>query len=196
MILRYSIPARSAPQHRTRYQAYKAELRADFNMRCGYCDDSDETFGFQKGFHIEHFAPKSLFPDLTVIYTNLIYSCPLCNMAKSNKWIGENHNQSNNGTEGFVDPCELEYDDHLMRDAQGRIQARTDLGSYMVKNLKLSLLSHQLNWQIRKLEELLTKLAELTDEMGDRAEQYVAIQRTYTQLILAIRDYKVRRRAA
>ena len=196
MTLRKKIPVRSRPKQETQYRNYKSQLQKDFNMSCGYCDDSDENFGFTRGFHIDHFAPHSIFPNLITEYTNLVYSCPLCNGAKSDKWIGKVYTNSHNGTKGFIDPCLSEYDDHLIRDAQGHIHAKTELGDYLVKNLKLSLLSHQLNWQIRKLDELKVQLAKLASELGDKAKNYDQIQENLIDLIITIDEYKKRRSIA
>jgi uncharacterized protein (TIGR02646 family) len=105
---------------RTKHQAYKDELRVDFRRRCGYCDDKDVYSGGKRGFHIDHFKPKSKFDDLKTTYSNLVYSCPYCNIAKSNKWKPR---------VGFIDPCSAEYENHLLRDERGRIVPKTKRGS-------------------------------------------------------------------
>ena len=167
MTLRISVPIRSNPAAETRYQNYKPQLREDFNQCCGYCDDSDETYGLNLGFHIDHFAPQKQFPALKTTYTNLIYSCPICNRAKGKIWIGEDSTVSNNGVEGFVDPCLPDYDNHLYRDTSGVIRASSPLGAYQIKTLKLNLLRHQLNWQVRTLENLLESLSDLEEKVDD-----------------------------
>lgn len=47
--------------------------------RCSYCEDScaDE---------IEHIQPKDLYPELTFIWDNYLYSCGPCNGPKNNKF--------------------------------------------------------------------------------------------------------------
>ncbi len=47
--------------------------------RCCYCEDSmaDE---------VEHIAPKSLYPELTFVWENYLYSCGPCNGPKNNQW--------------------------------------------------------------------------------------------------------------
>ena len=86
--LRHHKPVRSNVTKRAKYQLYKEDLRRDFKERCGYCDDPDEFSGGSRGYHIDHFAPKSIFPELKTEYSNLVYSCSYCNIAKSDKWIG------------------------------------------------------------------------------------------------------------
>jgi len=195
MKLRRSLPLRSSVQAETQYRAYKASLRADFDTRCGYCDDLDETYGLQQGFHIDHFAPRSIFPELEVDYENLVYSCPLCNIAKSNKWIGSNPDVSHDGQEGFIDPCLSEYDDHLARSPDGKIIAKTSLGIYLIKNLKLNLLRHELNWKIDSLEKILHRLTQAIDRLQetDRAQHLREIVETFVEINKELFEYKSRR---
>ena len=141
-------------QQQNRYQNYKSQLREDFNNKCGYCDDHDEFCGGKRGYHIDHFAPKSKFPQLKNSYQNLVYSCPYCNGAKSNKWIGGKISPSHNGKEGFIDPCDQKYDQHLFRDFRGCIRGKNRLGRYMVRNLNLYLLRHVLIWQVGEFSRI------------------------------------------
>lgn len=48
-------------------------------VRCAYCEDSlaDE---------VEHIRPKSLFPDLTFVWTNHCFACGPCNGPKNNRY--------------------------------------------------------------------------------------------------------------
>lgn len=56
----------------------KAALRAMFAEKCAYCEHAISV-----GYYgdIEHFRPKALFPDLTFSWTNLLFSCAICNNA-------------------------------------------------------------------------------------------------------------------
>lgn len=162
--IRHQVPVRRDRPEKQQYRAYKIELRADFDQRCGYCNDHDRTFGNIRGFHIDHFAPKSLFPHLTKAYNNLVYACPLCNIAKSNKWYGVDEHNSVTGEIGFIDPCSPDLDDHLARNEVGEIIGLTPLGCSMVNDLKLGLLRHQLNWQIERIETLKDRLIPIMKE--------------------------------
>ncbi len=134
------------------YQGYRKYLEIDFNKRCGYCDTRDDYMHF----HIDHFAPKTIFPKYKLDYNNLVYSCPYCNLSKSDKWpMKKQFNPSHDGIKGFVDPCSQEYDKHLIRDANGQIKSRTELGKYMVKEMKLYLKRHQYSWIFEKIEDTL-----------------------------------------
>ena len=59
----------------------KEELLAESHSKCAYC----ETFigKGEKEMHIDHFYPKSKYPDKVVEWDNLIPSCPHCNKEKS-----------------------------------------------------------------------------------------------------------------
>lgn len=192
MSLRKCSPTRSDVAERSNYRHYKPDLRNDFSCRCGYCDSPDEYFGGIRGFQIDHFAPISKFPHLKLIYTNLIYCCPFCNRAKSNKWIGADSNVPNNGLEGFVDPCCIHFDNHLERDSQGRVLAKTELGGYMIKNLKLSLLRHQYVWQAQKLSDLEDRIYVLLEAIKDGPvdSNNVELLKGYVEISKAYKTYR------
>ena len=186
-------PVRRKPSPRaSKYQDHKISLREDFNERCGYCSDSDLYYGNEMGYHIDHFAPKSKFKELVNDYTNLVYSCPICNVAKSNKWIGNKREPSHNGLEGFVDPCSDEFDEHLWRDEIGLIKAYTPVGKYMIENLCLFLLRHQMIWMVGELSSTkgkLRKLRELYQPFGKLGEAIIDCIESLDKLIEEITEY-------
>jgi hypothetical protein len=167
--LRKEIPLRSCTENYDDYRAYKDILRSDFNKRCGYCNDLDFHCNGSRGYHIDHFIPRKPYedqnPKVTKNYKNLVYSCPYCNIAKSNDWPSGNIDSSRNGNEGYVDPCLSEYDEHLARDDNGSICPKTQIGNYMFIHLKLGLRRHQLSWVIEKLGALLDELDEEIEEL-------------------------------
>lgn len=116
-------PIRTCKKSYTNYRSFKSCLRDDFNKRCGYCDDLDRYTGGKRNYQIDHFRPCSIekFKNLKANYNNLIYACSFCNRAKWNKWKDIN---------GFIDPCEDEYDHHLTRNNQGQIEYKTEQGSH------------------------------------------------------------------
>ena len=158
-------PKRSSTvEHKSHYRKYKSQLRKDFNQKCGYCDDSDEFCGGKNGFQIDHFAPKSKFPKLTNCYTNLVYSCPYCNRAKSDKWLGNTLAPTHNLTEGFIDCCDEQYDQRFFHNFRGSIVARDSLGQHMIDNLNLFLIRHALIWQIGELGRIRGEIDTLIDQ--------------------------------
>ena len=122
--LRQIKPQRTCTKEYNDYKRYKDVLRSDFNKKCGYCDDADYFMGGRRGYQIDHFKPQDGFPELECVYSNLVYACPFCNRAKWNKW---------QDTEGFIDPCEDAYDQHLHRNNNGQIIPKTNHGNYIHK---------------------------------------------------------------
>ena len=131
----------------------KKYLRVDFHSRCAYCDDLDFYYGGETTFHVDHFAPKEKFPDLIHRYENLLYACPYCNEAKSDKWPSSNSEVNIVGNIGFANPCQAEYDKHLARNSDGTISPTSKVGEYMVINLKLYLKRHQIFYKIDQIEQ-------------------------------------------
>lgn len=157
---------------RTTYKPYKSQLRIDFHNSCGYCGGDDFWLGGKRGFHIDHFKPKSLFADLEAEYSNLVYSCPFCNIAKSNDW----------NEQGYIDPCVDDFDNHLQRNEVGQIVPKSDIGNYMYDKLKLNLLRHRLIWIITELQELIDEMQALG--FNDDPKYYSLLENHYTYLKL------------
>ena len=185
MSLRETIPVRRQVSPKKKYQKYRNDLERDFNHRCGYCDDSDQ-FTDPRLFHIDHFAPKSTFPKLKTVYENLVYACCHCNESKSNHWIGDDPSIPNNGNEGFVDPCRKEYDEHLARSLKGKIVARTPLGEYMVKTLKLHLERHAYLWISRRSRKRLEETEILAAEIGRSPNKNLVEENQYLKDIIIL----------
>jgi uncharacterized protein (TIGR02646 family) len=69
------------PRNRT-FDEIKETLSAmaPATKRCGYCEDA-------RGDDIEHFFPKSLYPELTFAWCNYLLACSACNsVAKRNQF--------------------------------------------------------------------------------------------------------------
>lgn len=152
------------PQHRNNrkecehYSSYKDTLEADFNNRCGYCNDLN-TYRINN-FAIDHFVPQNpngfahnIKPNY---YYNLVYSCHYCNNSKSNKWPTQDANIHNDGISGFVLPTSKKYGELLYRDKDGTIlpMNNTPLASYIIKELNLKHPIHSLLWRFEKVLEL------------------------------------------
>ena len=66
----------------------RAALRADFGQCCAYCENEcQESDGAaaNRGT-IDHFRPRSRFPDQWLNWLNLVYACRRCNDTKGNLW--------------------------------------------------------------------------------------------------------------
>lgn len=136
----------------------KKQLSIDFSHRCCYCDDLDQYHGGYRNFHIEHFAPKSIFPQLMWNYDNLLYCCPICNEAKSNKWVGRTSTENVIGEQGFLNPCDDEYYNHLARRKNGKIIYLSNLGKYIYDEIGLYLPCHEKNYKLERLYEIRKKI--------------------------------------
>lgn len=167
-------PIRTCTYTYRRYTSFKPYIREDFNKRCGYCDDLDIYNGGSRGYQIDHFKPHSIarFLALKEEYSNLVYSCPFCNRAKSNKWEDNN---------GFIDPCDAEYDNHLERNSRGQIKAKTGQGRYIYKNLNLHLKRHELLWMIEKIIQQKEELIAIKKRLGSGHPRYVIIIEKYIE---------------
>lgn len=165
------------------YTECKEILAEDFQQMCGYCGKNRKTL--LKQFQIDHFAPKSKFPEKKNVYENLVLACPQCNRLKSDKWIGEKSEVSNDGEKGFVDPATEEYNQHLFREDSGKIMYKTEVGKYMYDLLKFNIRRTDLMWKIIKLSELKDELKKYLknspDDEGNR--KFVEIQNQLDELL-------------
>lgn len=156
------IQRRAGMQGLAHYNDARLELAEDFGNMCGYCGKNDVIM--MERFHIDHFVPKSLASERKDDYYNLVWSCPKCNLSKSNKWPTKDKRIPNNGKVGFVDPATEEYDEHLERDDKGFVKGITDLGEDMCRSLHLDVRRTDLYWKIQNLYRLQAELEELNDK--------------------------------
>lgn len=70
------------------WSAYRSDLKRVFGGFCAYCEELTEG-------EVDHFRPKSRFPELAYRWSNWLFSCKSCNGYKLNKWPEA----------GYVDPC-------------------------------------------------------------------------------------------
>ena len=160
---------------------HKPDLQKDFHFQCGYCGSYD---GYRHTwFEVDHFIPKLLFKPLGEIsteeYTNLVYSCKFCNNNKSSKWPSKDVNVHNINNEGFIDPCNPEYEKHLYRTNDGGILWKTDLGKWMWKtafkfderNYSIKLL-----WEVNQLRKLILAFATELSKMDEQSQGYQTLK--------------------
>jgi hypothetical protein len=158
-IFRNNNPKRTCKKSYSDYKKYKSFLREDFNRRCGYTDCCDHWFGGAKTFHIDHFKPKIKYPSLVTSYSTLVYCCSYVNIQKADD-------------EGkYLEPCDVDYNDHFERDDVGNIlpKASSPQAMYMYTKLKLYLKRYQIIWMLEKVYErkiILGKLIENSSNNG------------------------------
>jgi hypothetical protein len=109
------------------HRSYKPHLRERFHRKCVYCRTSDGIKG-SEGFGVDHYLPRSSYPDLLVVWFNLFYACNVCNT-----WKGE----AVSTPELYLpNPCEHRMADHLQYEALG-IETYTRHGEWMAELLHL-----------------------------------------------------------
>lgn len=65
---------------RYKHEAIKSALFNRVRTKCAFC----ESFPTESGFlEVEHFHPKSIYPESTYEWSNLLPSCKRCNLKKS-----------------------------------------------------------------------------------------------------------------
>lgn len=153
---------RTNPKPTANYREYKKDLREDFGCRCGYCDDHD--YFRITDYQIDHFVPRTQLKSIKLTdYSNLVYACRSCNLSKWNKWPSCNEKIANDGKEGFVDPCNSEFDKLFSRNKRGEIIAETPLGIWMWKALNLGNPVHSVVWKLEQIHKKIDKLQAIAD---------------------------------
>lgn len=84
---RYRKGVGSKPSDR-KWREFFNEIRVCFAGCCGYCEDLCNG-------EVDHFRPKSKFPELVYEWNNWVFSCHDCNLNKWEHWPAS----------GFLDPC-------------------------------------------------------------------------------------------
>jgi len=151
------------------YQKYKSILANDFNKKCGYTDCNQLWFGGSNSFHIDHFKPKSKFPELSTKYSNLVYSCSYINISKSND------------TSEYLDPVNVDYNLHFFRDSNGNIFPldESDIAKYMYTKLKMYLKRYSVIFMLDKIRIKMNEvkiLIEALEEEDNDKKRLIAVQ--------------------
>jgi uncharacterized protein (TIGR02646 family) len=89
-----------------RHPSVKDVISAMFHGKCAYCESKISHIAYG---HIEHFKPKSTFPELTFEWTNLLLSCPICN---STEFKGDCFPEASEGGP-LINPCDEEPAEHF-----------------------------------------------------------------------------------
>ena len=72
-----------------RWREFRDELSSRFHGACGYCEEAGRG-------EVDHFRPKSKYPELVYEWSNWVFACHTCNaIYKKDKWPAG----------GYVDPC-------------------------------------------------------------------------------------------
>lgn len=101
----------------------------EFGGQCIYCRKIDVDQD-PSAFHVDHYKPKSLYPDLICEYTNLFYSCAHCNRFKDD-------HPSLNSFDEIPNPCSHVMSQHL-RYSNEEIEGLTVNGRFTEELLRLN----------------------------------------------------------
>lgn len=146
---------------------YKPFLRVDFTYRCAYCGVTEHRWGSERNFVVEHFRPRSLFPELATHYPNLYYACNRCNDLKGDQWPSEA--QWREGV-GWVDPCLSDPEvDHLAERPDGTLTPLSLAGHYTIEHLRLNRREYLVVW--RRERRRLREDMGLTERLIRRVER-------------------------
>lgn len=159
------IRRRTNVEKKTDYHDYLPELREDFQYICGYCGKPE--FITKNAFEIDHFVPQKYDKSRKNDYTNLVYSCYVCNRKKSSKWPSKDGKIQFAEEKGFVDPAIDEYDKHLERGEDGVIFGKTAAGRYMEEVFEFRLRPLKEMWQMMQLIEKKRLLREKMQTMPE-----------------------------
>jgi len=145
-------------------------LEEDFGGLCGYCGKNG--IGLRERFHVDHFVPQTWDKARVRDYSNFVWSCPKCNLIKSDQWPTGDKGVSYQGDIGFVDPASEDFDIHLFRTEDGRIEGRTELGKQMCRRLNFHLRKTELFWKVDQLRQQIVQMREKHREGTLSADGY------------------------
>jgi uncharacterized protein (TIGR02646 family) len=112
------------------YKDIKNQLMDKFHGHCAYCGKKLHS---NIDANIEHFKPKSIYPELEFEWSNLLLSCRECNVIKSNKFpIDEN------GSSILLNPNKDDLSKHIKQSKNGILEGISDRGKAMIEMLKLN----------------------------------------------------------
>lgn len=143
LIVRSQVP----PQ--TKHTNYRKFLRRDFYFSCAYCTIT-ESEATARRFTIDHYEPVSARPDLSLDYSNLMYSCEECNLFKGDRTPPQE--ARDNGV-AFFRPDNHKRSDHFTRE-RTRLKHKTKVGDYTIEALDLNRAS------LQRLRDLRARIAD------------------------------------
>ncbi len=174
---------RTCTKNYSDYHRYKENLRQDFQHRCAYCNllDSQVTTPFE----IDHFIPKKEFedqwPELLTLYSNLVYSCKKCNLAKSNQYAGD-LSKREIINDFFYDPVQTDYGEVFYRDEFGRICSDDKKGRDMINRLELYRPIHNFAWLCELAKSALDKLTDKINSLQNDSDQKQCLEEAKKEL--------------
>lgn len=100
-----------------RHEEIKTALTFSTNGKCAFCECVPSEGG---NTEVEHFYPKSIYPEKTFLWTNMLPACRQCNLSKHNH---------DTGSEPIINPYEFDpeqifyFEDIEMKVRAGALQS-------------------------------------------------------------------------
>ena len=162
---------RSPVPSENNYAKYRPYIREDFSECCAYCLMHEIFAHGQENFELDHFKPKSKpeFAHLVHQYTNIYYSCHVCN---KNKWSHWPSAELYFKGYRFVDTCKENFSAHF-EDKDGYWNPISPAGEYTAEKIRLN---SRHNIQIRQMiREWLSWLGEPSIDWDKPLKLQVAV---------------------
>jgi len=102
----------------------------EFDRKCAYCSSK---LGITDHGNIEHFYPKSVYPEKALDIENLLIACHICNVSKAAKFPLDS-----NGNPLLLNPRIDNFDEHIALFDDGVMQAKSERGAATIDTLKLN----------------------------------------------------------
>jgi hypothetical protein len=119
------------------YRDCKEDLSKEAEHKCIYCCIHESRFGGIRNFHVEHYKPKSKYALLRDSYSNLFYSCSICNCFKGNDWPNDPDDIYDKPF--YPDPLKVNYSDYMNINFEtGLVEGLKKTTKYMVEKLYLN----------------------------------------------------------
>jgi hypothetical protein len=147
---------RHGPEGYADYRSYRDWLRDDFTFRCVYCLHREQWYGREAAFNVEHLIPVVADPRGRCEYTNLLYACATCNIAKQDIL-------------GVPDPCRVAFHKCLRPKSNGELEALNRDGQKLRDVLRLNSESN-----VRQRSKWMRTLATLRTSVPDLYQEYMA----------------------
>lgn len=105
------------------YESFRDWLRDEFHFRCVFCLQREQWCRLQASYHIDHFVPQTINPNLGCEYDNLLYVCAGCNSIKCDLEVPS--------------PAEFAFGNCVSVQPDGRIEPRNETGRRLIRLLRL-----------------------------------------------------------
>jgi uncharacterized protein (TIGR02646 family) len=112
------------------FRKYKQELLEEFDRKCAYCGS---PLGLTDNGHVEHFYPKSEYPERMLDADNLLIVCQICNISKAAFFPLDD-----DGNPILLNPRIDDFTTHIELQIDGTYVGLTERGTLTIDTLNLN----------------------------------------------------------